>query len=54
MPNHILVLDDERNYLLILETLLEDAGYTVTALADPELGIAYLEESEVDVVLTDE
>jgi two-component system NtrC family response regulator len=53
MPNHILVLDDERNYLLILETLLTDAGYHVTALADPELGMAYLEESEVDVVLTD-
>ena len=53
MPNHILVLDDERNYLLILETLLTDAGYHVTALADPELGLAYLDESEVDVVLTD-
>ena len=24
---HILVIDDEKNYLLVLQTLLEDAGY---------------------------
>ncbi|MDY7000706.1 MAG: sigma-54 dependent transcriptional regulator [Thermodesulfobacteriota bacterium] len=53
MSSNILVLDDERNYLLLLETLLEDAGYGVTALHDPELGLAFLEESEVDVVVTD-
>lgn len=53
MPNNILVLDDEHNYLLLLETLLTDEDYTVTALQDPELGLAYLEESEVDVVITD-
>ena len=27
--SHILVLDDEKNYLLVLQTLLEDEGYTV-------------------------
>jgi len=53
MPTQILVLDDERNYLLILEALLTDAGYAVTALDDPEMGLAYLEESEVDLVITD-
>lgn len=53
MSNHILVLDDEQNYLLLLETLLADEGHTVTALQDPELGLAFLEESEVDVVITD-
>ncbi|WP_243544528.1 sigma-54-dependent transcriptional regulator [Pseudodesulfovibrio tunisiensis] len=53
MSANILILDDEKNYLLILESLLEDEGYNVTALADPEMGMAYLEESEVDVVLTD-
>ncbi len=53
MSNNILVLDDEHNYLLLLETLLTDEDYTVTALQDPELGLAYLEESEVDVVITD-
>jgi len=53
MATNILILDDERNYLLILEALLTDAGYAVTALDDPEMGLAYLEESEVDVVITD-
>ena len=50
---HLLVLDDEKNYLLVLEALLTDAGYKVTALSDPETGLAFLEESEVDVVVTD-
>ncbi|THB72013.1 MAG: sigma-54-dependent Fis family transcriptional regulator, partial [Desulfovibrio sp.] len=41
------------NYVLILETLLTDEGYQVTGLTDPEMGLAYLEESEVDVIITD-
>ncbi len=53
MSNHVLVLDDEQNYLLLLETLLGDENYTVTALQDPELALAFLEESEVDVIITD-
>ena len=53
MSNHVLVLDDEQNYLLLLETLLGDEGYTTTTLQDPELALAFLEESEVDVVITD-
>jgi len=53
MATQVLILDDERNYLLILEALLSDAGYAVTALDDPEMGMAYLEESEVDLVITD-
>ena len=50
---HILIIDDEKNYLLVLQTLLEDEGYTVTALNDPETALAFLQESEVDVVVTD-
>ena len=49
----LLVLDDEKNYLLVLETLLLDAGYSVTALNDPESALAFLDESEVDVIITD-
>ena len=30
---HILIIDDEKNYLLVLQTLLEDEGYTVTRRA---------------------
>ena len=51
--SHILIIDDEKNYLLVLQTLLEDEGYTVTALNDPETALAFLNESEVDVVVTD-
>ena len=50
---HILVVDDERNYLLVLEALLTDAGYKVTTLNDPDTVPPFLEESEVDVVVTD-
>lgn len=50
---HILIIDDEKNYLLVLQTLLEDEGYTVTALSDLETALAFLQESEVDVVVTD-
>ncbi len=53
MTCNVLVLDDEKNYLLILDTLLSEAGYSVTTTHDPELGLAHLEESEVDVVITD-
>ncbi|WP_027720637.1 sigma-54-dependent transcriptional regulator [Maridesulfovibrio zosterae] len=53
MAANILILDDEQNYLLILEAMLSDEGYTITALSDPETGLAYLDESEVDLVITD-
>ncbi|MDR1490099.1 MAG: sigma-54 dependent transcriptional regulator, partial [Desulfovibrio sp.] len=51
--SRLLLIDDEKNYLLILETLLQDAGYPVTAINDPESALAFLDESEVDVVITD-
>ncbi|MEF2146572.1 MAG: sigma-54 dependent transcriptional regulator [Desulfovibrionaceae bacterium] len=53
MKANILILDDEKNYLLVLESVLEDEGYSVTALSSPEMGLAYLEDSEVDVIVTD-
>lgn len=49
----LLVIDDEKNYLLVLNTLLSDAGYSVTTINDPEMALAFLEDSEVDVVITD-
>ena len=53
MSGNILILDDEQNYLLVLDAILTDAGYKATPLSDPEMGLAFLEESEVDVVITD-
>jgi len=51
--SHILIIDDEKNYLLVLDALLTDAGYQVTTLNDPETALAFLEESDVDVLVTD-
>ncbi|SKA96306.1 two-component system, NtrC family, response regulator [Paucidesulfovibrio gracilis DSM 16080] len=53
MSTNILLLDDEKNYLLVLQSVLEDEGYSVTGLSNPEMGLAYLEDSEVDVIVTD-
>ncbi len=50
---HLLVIDDEKNYLLVLEALLTDAGHKVTTINDPLTALTFLEESEVDVVVTD-
>lgn len=49
----VLIIDDEKNYLLVLDALLTDAGYSVTAINDPEMALAFLDDSEVDVVITD-
>lgn len=49
----VLVIDDEKNYLLILEAMLLDVGYDVITLNDPEMVSAFLDESEVDVIITD-
>jgi two-component system, NtrC family, response regulator len=49
----ILVVDDEANYLTVMEALLEEAGYEVlTALSGPE-ALKVVAQSDVDVVLTD-
>ncbi|MCF8038172.1 MAG: sigma-54 dependent transcriptional regulator [Desulfohalobiaceae bacterium] len=53
MLAHILIIDDEKNYLLLLETLLSEDGYTITSLQDPELALDYLAETELDLVITD-
>ncbi|GAB6160903.1 sigma-54 dependent transcriptional regulator [Desulfothermus naphthae] len=50
---HILVVDDEKNYLVLLDALLSEEGYDVTIMQDPEMALMYLKESEVDVVITD-
>lgn len=49
----ILIVDDEKNYTLILAAVLEDAGFeTLTANSGPE-ALESLSESDVDLVLTD-
>jgi two-component system, NtrC family, response regulator len=49
----ILVVDDEKNYLLVLSAVLEEEGYEVlTALSGPE-AIEIQKASDIDLVLTD-
>jgi two-component system NtrC family response regulator len=49
----ILVVDDEKNYLLVLKAILEDEGFEVlTALSGRE-ALAIQKTSDVDLVLTD-
>lgn len=49
----VLIIDDEKNYLLVLEAMLSEVGYAVTSINDPEMALAFLDDSEVDVVITD-
>ncbi len=49
----ILIVDDEKNYTLVLEAVLEDVGFeTLTANSGHE-ALSVLAESDVDLVLTD-
>ena len=49
----ILIVDDEKNYLLILSAVLEEEGFaTLTANSGP-VALEILNQSDVDLVLTD-
>src|SRR5438128_4881828 len=49
----IVVIDDEVNAAAALETLLREDGYEVARAHDARSGLALLEETDADVVLTD-
>jgi len=49
----ILVVDDEKNYLLVLSALLEEEGYEVLTSASSLEALEILKASDVDLVLTD-
>ena len=51
--NSILIVDDERNYLLVLEALLSEEGYQVITTEDARKGLELLQENDLDVVITD-
>lgn len=50
---HILLVDDDPLVGKLLTYLLDDAGYTMTVLADPRRASAFLRENSVDLVLLD-
>ncbi|MCK8602331.1 sigma-54-dependent transcriptional regulator [Desulfoferrobacter suflitae] len=49
----ILIVDDEKNYLLVLEDLLLEEGYQVLTADSAQKGLEIAEEHEVDAVITD-
>ncbi|MCA1725147.1 MAG: response regulator transcription factor [Thermomicrobia bacterium] len=53
MNAHILLVDDDLLVGKLLTFLLDDAGYAMTALADPRRASAFLRDNSVDLVLLD-
>jgi len=49
----ILIVDDEKNYLLVLSALLEEEGYEVLTTASSQEALEIQKASDVDLVLTD-
>ncbi len=49
----ILVVDDEKNYRIILASLFSRAGYRVLTAADEAVCLAILGRQHVDLILTD-
>lgn len=49
----VLVVDDEKNYLLVLDTLLSEEGYEIITAESGIKALQILEESELDLVVTD-
>lgn len=49
----VLVVDDEKNYLVVLEDLLEDEGYNVLTASSGAEALELMAQSPVDTVLSD-
>ncbi len=49
----ILIVDDEKNYLVVLEALLGPEGYEILTADNARDAIRLIEESELDLVITD-
>ncbi len=49
----LLIVDDEKNYLLVLEDLLAEEGYEVITADSGERGMEIVQSSDLDVVITD-
>lgn len=49
----ILIVDDEKNYLVVLEALLGPEGYETVTADNAEEGLRLIRESDLDLVITD-
>lgn len=53
MAPTVLIVDDEPNYLVVLEELLSDEGYTVLTADNARVGLELAMNNDVDAVVTD-
>ncbi len=49
----ILIVDDEKNYLVILEALLAPEGYEIITESNPQKAFNIIRENELDLIITD-
>lgn len=49
----ILVVDDERSFLLLLTRILEDEGYSVSGFTDPEDALKKIDSYSPNLIITD-
>ena len=49
----ILIVDDEKNYLLVLKELLSGEGYEVVIAQSASEALKIFQETELDLVITD-
>lgn len=49
----ILIVDDEKNYLVVLEALLSAEGYEIVTARDAKMAVSILREADIDLVITD-
>lgn len=49
----ILIVDDERSFLLLMSSILSDAGYVVESASDPEAALRQLDRFSPNLVITD-
>ena len=49
----ILIVDDEKNYLVVLEALLGAEGYEIITAGDAKAALSIIREADLDLVVTD-
>ena len=49
----ILIVDDEKNYLVVLEALLGPEGYEIVTVDNARDALGLIRESDLDLVITD-
>ena len=49
----VLIVDDEKNYLVVLEALLAPEGYEIMTLDNAQAALGLIEEADLDLLITD-